>query len=151
MAPLDLESRLRMLEVNLATLEATVEQRLDAGAKQFESQRRVFDEIRHDVAQVRHDVTPKRVSYLSLSALVMSALLAGGGSVWALSTMMGDRPTRAQVDERFTGVRQQVEAVADSLKREQSETRADLQALKTQVVRDLAEIKANVKPGRRGP
>lgn len=129
---------MRAVEMNLATLEATVEQRLDAGAKTFDAQRKLLDEIRHDTA-------PKRVSYLSLSALMLTALLAGGGLVWALSTMLADRPNRSELGRRFDNVEAHVERTAATLRVEQAAQREELQSFRTQITRDLTEIKASVQ------
>lgn len=132
---------MRAVELNLATLEATVEQRLDAGAKTFAAQSKALEEVRRDIA-------PKRVSYLSLAGLLLSAVLAGGGLVWALSSMLSQRPTRTEMDQRFDSVKAQVQQEANTLKTGIDDQREQLQQFRTQVVRDLAEIKSSVRATR---
>lgn len=139
---------MRALELNVATLEATVEQRLEAGVKTFETVRKLIEDGRGETAELRRAITPKKVSYLSLAGLMLSAGLACGGLVWALSDMMSERPTRGEMDQRFDSVKAQVERESATLKVGIDDQRDQLQSFRTQVTKDLAEIKINVKKPR---
>jgi hypothetical protein len=142
------DDRVRELEVRLATIEATVEQRLTAGAAAFESQRAAIASLAESVAQMG----PKPMTMGKLAGIIFGVagiLVTAAGALWALGNRLDAAQTSDQVQQvvdrhSHPDIMNEVRAVQAT----QTEQRVELREFRRNTERDLTEIKAAVRKPR---
>ncbi len=133
---------MRALEVDMAT----VQQRLDAGNKAFETQRQATTALKDEIVASR----PQAPSASRIVGITLGVIALGGGALWALSAKLSDRPTMQQI-ESITDKHAASDghpSVSDDIQliqRAQTEQRVQSKAFQTQTKKDLEEIKEDVK------
>lgn len=96
----DFEKRTRDLEGSVGV----IQQRLESGAKSFES-----------LSKRLSAVEPKPPSILRIVSISLAAFLAASSALWALSDRLADRPTVQQVDKILGPIKSTQQALVDKV------------------------------------
>lgn len=102
-----------------------------------------------DAADAKKNTTPTRFSYIQLAGFMLGAAVTCGGLVWALSTMLAERPTVDYMDQRIDTVRTQIDRTTEEVRAvrdEQTSQRTQVQEFRARITQDLADIKESLRP-----
>lgn len=127
---------------------AVVESRLNAGSKAFESLRSSIEDL-HDRTAPKEPPSPVRYIAMTLTVVTMAL-----GAAWTLSSLIGERPTKVEMDRviqehRLDDGHPGLQSGLNELKNEQTRQGTKLEEFKQQTLNDLSEIKEAVAPKRR--
>jgi len=140
----DLETRVRMLEVQAQEQTSLTKERFAQGNVAFAA-------IRESIGQLTSVVQPKPVSLGRVIGLTVTIVALAGGALWGLSTKLSDRPTieqvRSVVSEHSANGHPTLSNDIAGMKQEQAVQGVKLEGIE----KSVAEIKAAIATMPRKP
>lgn len=136
-----LEADVGELKEDMALVkEAIVEHRL-----RLENGTKVFSDLRGDIADKSGKIAalqPKPPSISKVVSLTLALVMAGGGVIWLMATMLHERPTHEQVYQSMDSSHEAHEAAGHRELREDVEDIKTLQAVQQKLIENVGKQQA---------